>query len=151
MISFQFISQNNNEDILNLKIKPSQESYIETIAQCLKESEELSLWKPVGIYNDNILIGFAMFGLWNENNEERVWLDRFLIDYRFQGQGLGKKALDAIVKYIMNLYHCKSVYLSLYQDNNVAYHLYKSYGFIELDEKDIHGENVMKYEKISPY
>lgn len=147
MVSFQDVNEYNIVEILNLKIKECQQSYIETIEECLKESEELSLWKPVGIYSDDQLIGFAMFGLWNENNEERVWLDRFLIDYRFQGQGLGRKSLDAIVQYIRSIYHCQKIYLSLYQDNQVAYQLYKNYGFIEANEKDIHGEDVMVLKK----
>lgn len=147
MISFQNVSINNKTDILALRIKEDQQSYIETIEESLKERHELTLWKPVGIYNNNQLIGFAMFGLWQENNEERVWLDRFLIDYHFQGQGLGRKSLAAIVKYIRHIYHCQNIYLSLYQDNQVALCLYKSYGFIETEEKDINGENVMVLKK----
>lgn len=147
MITFQSVSRFNKANILELKIKECQQSFIETIEECLKESDELSLWKPVGIYNDNQLIGFAMFGLWNENGEERVWLDRFLIDYRFQGRGLGKKSLDAIVQYIINIYHCQKIYLSLYKDNQQAYYLYKNYGFIEINEKDINGENIMVLKK----
>ncbi|MEG0275457.1 MAG: GNAT family N-acetyltransferase [Coprobacillus sp.] len=147
MITFQGVTRKNREDILKMKIKQHQQSYIETIEECLKESDDLSLWRPVGIYHDNQLIGFAMFGLWNENNEERVWLDRFLIDEGYQGQGLGRRSLEAIVDYIMNIYQCHRIYLSLYQDNQEAYHLYKSYGFIETKEKDVHGENIMVLEK----
>ena len=48
----------------------------------------------MGIYDGNVLIGFAMYGLfWEYLPFGRLWLNRFLIDRRYQSMGYGKAAL----------------------------------------------------------
>lgn len=137
------ITDKNREEALTLQIKPEQIGFIESVEECLKESEELSLWRPVGIYEDDKMIGFAMYGQWYEEECERVWLDRFLIDQRYQNQGLGRQALRTLITYILLEYGCEKIYLSLYKDNTHALKLYESLGFYFTQEKDIHGEEVM--------
>lgn len=78
-IQIKEVNEFNRQEILKLRVKDTQVGYIESVEECLQESEEVSLWRPVGLYRDELLIGFAMYGLWQENGEERVWLDRFLI------------------------------------------------------------------------
>ena len=148
-ISIRKIDENNNQDVLNLKIKPEQQDYIESVADCLKEAHELSLWRPVGLYDQNQLIGFAMYGLWHEKNQKRVWLDRFLIDKQYQGKGYGKQFLDVLLTHIFDEYGCHEIYLSLYDDNDHALKLYQQIGFVMNGEKDIHGETVMVKKRIS--
>lgn len=144
MIQFIPITKDNENTVLNLKIKTQQLSFIESIEDCLKEAKELSLWRPVGIYDNQVLIGFAMYGLWKEEGTHgRVWLDRFLIDQRFQGKGYGKKALQAIIKHIYQEYGYPKIYLSLYEDNLVALHLYQSLGFVFNGGFDVHHERIM--------
>lgn len=77
------------------------------------------------------------------NNETRIWLDRFLIDYHFQGKGLGKKMLQALINHLETLYHCDRIYLSLYEDNIVALSLYQQFGFEFNGELDTNQEKVM--------
>lgn len=73
----------------------------------------------------------------------RLWLDRFLIDCRYQGNGYGKAALELMIKYLSRKYHEKDIYLSVVKENAVAIRLYQSHGFKFTGEKDIHGEDVM--------
>lgn len=144
MITLLPVTEENRKEVLHLSLHDSQKTYIETVAECLKEADELSLWKPTAIYNDEQLIGFAMYGLWkNEGSHGRVWLDRYLIDCRFQGKGYGRQALKVLIDLIFTTYKCKEIYLSLYEDNITALSLYKSVGFVFNGEKDIHGELVM--------
>ena len=82
------VTEQNREEILSLKVKHGQEHFIETTAQCLTEADKLSVWRPVGIYDKETLIGFAMYGLFLEYPPNgRVWLDRLLIGAPFQGKG----------------------------------------------------------------
>ena len=53
-------------------------------------------------------------------------LDRFLIDNRYQGKGYGKAALKLLITRLFCEYQCNTIYLSLYQQNKHAYHLYTS-------------------------
>ena len=61
---------------------------------------------PFGIYDDDILVGFIMFGYGTVGDEDEpmiaasnycLW--RFMIDKMYQRQGLGKKAMHMALNY----------------------------------------------------
>ncbi len=146
-LKFKNIDSYNYNEAINLKVKESQEGFIETVSECLDEAKELSLWRPVGIYDNNKIIGFAMYGLWkNEGSLGRVWLDRFMIGENFQGNGYGKVSLKSIINKITKEYKCSEIYLSIYENNTTAIDLYKKFGFEFNGDLDRNGELVMKLE-----
>lgn len=61
-IRFTKVNETNIDDIRKISVKENQTAFIETVDECLKEAEEYAGWCPVGIYNDDILVGFAMYG-----------------------------------------------------------------------------------------
>lgn len=147
-IQFIPVTAQNYDQIMRLQIKESQKGFIETVQQCLQEAEQLSLWRPVGIYVDQRLIGFAMYGLWEKEGENgRVWMDRFLIDWKQQGKGYASACFPSLMERIKKEYGCGKVYLSVIEQNKTAVHLYQKYGFRFNGETDIHGEKVMVWEK----
>ncbi|NRG31504.1 GNAT family N-acetyltransferase [Niallia circulans] len=143
-IKIKEVNSTNYNDIISLSLKDSQKTYIEPPLQCLQDAKDCRYYKPVGLYVDDILIGFAMYGYFpNEENGGRVWLDRYLIDRKYQGQGYGKILLNTLIEHLGVLYNCKEVYLSIYEDNVAAINLYKLFGFHFNGEKDLNGELVM--------
>ncbi|MGB9943845.1 spermine/spermidine acetyltransferase, partial [Bacillus subtilis] len=110
-------------------------------------ANECHYYKPVGLYYEGDLVGFAMYGLFPEYDEDnkngRVWLDRFFIDERYQGKGLGKKMLKALIQHLAELYKCKRIYLSIFENNIHAIRLYQRFGFQFNGELDFNGEKVM--------
>ena len=127
-------------DLINLSVKNNQSNFIESNLYSIAESKFEESWKTVGIYNDDILIGFSMYGKLEDN---RVWLDRFMIDHKFQGRGYGKLSLKFLIDSLYREYECEEIYLSIYEDNINAIKLYKSYGFEFNGELDTKGEKVM--------
>lgn len=91
----------------------------------------------------DILIGFAMYGEIAEPKGTRVWFDRFLIDKNHQGKGYAKPVFELILNKIKSLYTNKDIYLSVYEDNEHAIKLYKSFGFVFTGKLDINGEKIM--------
>ena len=80
-LSLQPITAANRKEALTLKTALGQETYVESVEQCLKEADASSCWRPVAIYDDGLLIGFAMYGFFPEYLPSgRVWMDRLLID-----------------------------------------------------------------------
>lgn len=139
------IDEKNYEEILNLKVSKEQEGFIESTKKCLEEASELDLWRTVAICNEDVTIGFAMYGLFLDEGENgRVWLDRLMIDYRYQGKGYGRKSIDVLLKQLYREYSYNNVYLSVYEDNSNAINLYERLGFKFNGELDINGEKVMK-------
>ena len=143
-IIFKPVTAENKKDALSLHIAVSQKGFVETVKQCLDEAEQWSCWRPVGIYADGLLVGFAMYCKWEEEGiESRVWMDRLLIDERFQGRGIGKACLPILLDKITSEYGCEKIYLSVVEENQTAIHLYQEFGFRFNGETDIHGEKVM--------
>lgn len=143
-IDIRSVTKENLQEILSLHVSETQKLYIESTKQCLEDAAECDCYKPAGLYRNGVLVGFVMYGLFpSEGEKGRVWLDRYLIDERFQGQGLGSIMLEAVISHLIKMYHCDEIYLSLYDDNQRALHLYQKFGFQFNGELDINGEKVM--------
>lgn len=138
------ITEANRQAALELSAAPGQEGFVETPEECLAEADRRRCWRPVGIYDEEILVGFAMYGFFPEYLPfGRVWLDRLLIDAHFQGRGYGHAALANLLERLGKEYGRRRIYLSVYENNLSAIRLYKSFGFHFTGEKDVHGEDVM--------
>ncbi|WP_068985044.1 MULTISPECIES: GNAT family N-acetyltransferase [Lysinibacillus] len=137
----------NKKEILSLRIADNQQDFIESTVQCLAEAEADTRFIPVGLYREDIAVGFAMYGAFPyKNNTQRIWLDRYFIDERYQHQGLGKYFLQQLIKYLVANFSCQKIYLSVYDNNIVAIQLYEKFGFVFNGELDENGEKVMLLE-----
>lgn len=146
-VYFEPVALENRKQLEELKLFPEQSGYVESVQECLSEADELKSWRPVGIYYGQILIGFAMYGYFQEPSaNSQVWLDRLLIDKTYQGNGYGKAAVIALIERLSKEYNCHRIYLSVYDNNQAAIRLYKQIGFYFNGEYDINGENVMVYD-----
>ena len=129
-----------------LETAPGQEGFVESVAECLAEADRRRCWRPVGVYDGDALIGFAMYGFfWEYLPFGRLWLDRLLIDRRYQGKGYGRLAVEGLLSNLWREYGKKKVYLSVFAENQQAIELYRSLGFRFNGQHDIHGEDVMVY------
>lgn len=138
------VNNKNRQAVLALKIHETQKGFVESPEECLKEAARAKCWRPVGIYDDEQLIGFSMYGyFWQYLPFGRVWLDRLLIDRSFQGLGYGGRVLPILIEKLRHEYHRKKIYLSVVKENQNAIHLYEKFGFCFNGETDVHGEKVM--------
>lgn len=140
-IRFEEVTYDTLKDVCMLSVKDDQFSFIESNAYSIAESKFNDEWNTVGIYIDDILVGFSMYGY--ISSEKRVWLDRFMIDGRFQGMGYGRKAIKELINKIFKEFKCDEIYLSIFDDNLNALKLYLSLGFKANGELDYGGENIM--------
>lgn len=139
------ITAENRKEAEALETAPGQEGFVESVTECLQEADQVKCWRPVGIYTEKSeLVGFAMYGyFWQYPPFGRVWLDRLLIDRRYQGRGYGKEAVELLLEQLWREYHRRKIYLSVYQENAAAIRLYQKFGFAFNGELDLHGESVM--------
>lgn len=142
-VYFKKIDDTNKEIVQKITLKSTQVDFIETVEECLREADEYKEWRPVAIYSNEIVVGFAMYGSFGLNRD--TWIDRIIIDQRFQGQGLGKKAMKGLIKKVSSEYDVDVLYLSIIPGNKVAYELYTQLGFEYINEKDQQGELIFKY------
>lgn len=137
------IEASNECMVRNIKLKPGQEKFIESVDECLEEANTYEQWHPVVIYNDEDIVGFAMYGSFGPNKD--TWIDRIIIDENYQGKGFGRKAMIKLIDIVSKEYGVELVYLSIVEENEVAYNLYKSIGIEFMNERDPNGELLFKY------
>lgn len=143
-LKLKAINDDNYKEILKLTISKQQEDFMESIEECLKEASQYDNWRPVGLYDGEVPVGFAMYGLFlNEGTKGRVWLDRFLIDSAYQGKGYGEAGVRLLLHRLYKEYAYPKIYLSVYDHNTAAIALYTKIGFKFNGEEDTKGEKVM--------
>lgn len=138
------VTATNYREILGLKVAQSQKDYIETPYECLEDSLEWQEFKPVGLYANEELVGFAMYGFFKgEGPHGRLWIDRLLIDEQFQGRGLGTDFMKKLIETVIQEYGEQPIFLSVYPENQGAVRLYEKLGFKFIEERDVNGEHIM--------
>ena len=140
---FRDIDARNEAAVRKITVKNEQESFIETVAECLEEAALYSEWHPGAIYHVDEIIGFAMYGSFGINKD--TWIDRIIIDEKFQGMGFGKQAIKQLIEIVSKAYGVNRIYLSIVDENVVARRLYEGLGFEDMDEKDSNGELLFRY------
>ena len=142
-IYFKPVDESNEHLVRKITLKSDQRNFIETVDDCLAEAEEYKQWQPVAIYHNDDVVGFAMYGSFGPNRY--TWIDRIMIDEKYQGQGFGKEAMKGLIKKVSEEYKVDVLYLSIIEENKVAERLYKQIGFKYINKKDPNGELIFEY------
>lgn len=128
MYEFKNVDLNNFEQVIALKISDEQKGFLENNIYSLAQAKVNEKLIPKAIYKDDILIGFALYNF-IKDEEDIIFLKRYMIDENFQGKGYGKGALSALLDYYKETYDLKAVELMHYQENTLAEKLYKNADF----------------------
>ena len=94
------------------------------------------LWpakRPLAIYLDEEVIGLAAY----EKEEEPGVYDilTMMLDERYQGLGLGKKAFEVLLDLLKSKPDCRRITLNFKPDNSRAEKFYQSFGFQRTGER----------------
>lgn len=132
-IKLKEIDKNNWLEAIGLEVYLEQKDYVApnavSLAEAYVQPGGLGL-QPLAIYLDETLIGFAMYGRHPEH-ERGQWIQRFMIDQRYQGQGYGKAALLLLLELLKSKDDCREIGLCVNPDNAAAQAFYRSFGFVD--------------------
>ena len=103
------------------------EEFVASNAFSIAQSKVQKGWNVKAIYDDDLMIGFTMYGYCYE--EAFYEICRLMIDHKYQGKGYGKLALIKIIEEMKKQEDCKEIYISFDPKNNIARSLYESLGF----------------------
>ena len=130
------IDDENREAVLALSVREDQ-PFVAPNDVSLRQYEETEaeapgVARPFAICADGEPVGFCMFAFDPEDDDEddRYWLWRFMIDKNEQGKGYGQAALIEIMKYFKNN-GADRLYLSTEPENELGLHVYHKAGFRE--------------------
>ena len=147
LIKLAPIDDTNREAVLALSVREDQPFVAPndvSLRQAAEtEAEAPGVARPFAIYADDTLVGFCMFAFdpEDEDEEDRYYLWRFMIDQRYQDKGCGQAALDEIIRYFRDN-GADRLYLSTEPENERGLHVYHKAGFRETGVID-DGEAVM--------
>lgn len=138
------IDKNNWEEAIRLSVKKEQQTLIASNLYSIAEVQFLDDFYAKGIYLDETMIGFTMFGI--DPDDNNYWIYRLMIDKKFQGKGIGKQAIHLVIDEIRrnNNANISIIMIGYAPENFTAKFLYKKVGFIET-ELSSWGEQLAKY------
>lgn len=148
-IEFREIDKTNYNQCINLKTSEEQKGFVATNIFSLVQSAYESNLYPLGIYKDDKMVGFILYDFDDEING---WsMSRFMIDEKFQNQGIGKVALNKFIEFFIEKYGHIKLYTSASVDNTIAIKLYESIGFEkrEVFEYEVDGVTYKEFRMIA--
>ena len=138
------IDDSNRQAVLQLSTREDQPFCAPNSYSLEQAEEEPEIARPFAIYAGEKPVGFCMFAIdpEAEDEEDRYWLWRFMIDQHEQGKGYGQAALATIIGYFRDL-GATMLFLSTEPENECGMHIYHKAGFQDTGIID-DGEAVLK-------
>ena len=116
-----------------LGVTPEQTAHFSApVVYWLAESRFESHFRPMTLSRGGTPVGFLVYGI--DPDDDEYWLITFMIDHRFQGQGLGRQALRIFLEHFDRNHPQTAIRLGHHPDNAVAARLYDSFGFAPTGE-----------------
>lgn len=124
------ITEQNYQKILDLSTGAGQEEFVAQNVRSLAQA-----WvfrdraRPYALYEGEEPVGFIMFDWRPEKKWVEIW--RLMIDYRLQGKGYGRAAVQKALEFLRESGLFDKVQINYVEENQGAKHLYRSMGFQE--------------------
>lgn len=149
MLTLRPIDEQTLFPVTRLSVAPAQREFVADNTWSIMEAyialsrKEIAL--PFGLYDGETPVGFVMFSYGSYPGAPQVAVGnyaiwRLMIDHHHQGKGYGKQAMQAALAYLRTrpAGDAQSVWLSYEPTNELARHLYHSFGFVENGAYDGH-------------
>jgi len=131
------VTKENWEALIDLKVRDDQKNFVASnlysIAQAHFGDEYEGHWDlfPFGIYEGDTPVGFLMYGLNFDHLLQQAYIQRLMVDEKFQGKGHGRFGMEKMLEIFRADERIKEVGISYEPENDVARKLYASLGFVE--------------------
>jgi len=131
------VTKDNWQKLIKLKVRDDQKHFVASnvysIAQAQFGDEYEGHWDlhPFGIYEGDTPVGFLMYALNFEHPQQQAYIQRLMVDEKFQGQGYGKFGMEWMLELFRVDERIKEVSISYEPENEGARKLYASLGFTE--------------------
>ncbi|MFW9997005.1 MAG: GNAT family N-acetyltransferase [Candidatus Odinarchaeota archaeon] len=143
-ITLREVTRETVRTICRLDVAENQKKFVAPNAVSIAEAyfARDTAWFRA-IYAGETPVGFVMVADDPEKGDYFLW--RFMIDWRYQGKGFGKKALELVIQRVKGCPGVKAFYTSHVKQDGGPEGFYKKIGFVDTGKIE-HGEHVMKLE-----
>jgi diamine N-acetyltransferase len=140
-ITLKEITEDNWEEASQLSVEAEQENYVASNVYSLAQSQFHRSWVPLGIYDEQTMVGFLMYG--QDDTPGEYWIIRLMIDKKYQGRGYGRIAMQEIIEHLAHHPETRAILTSYVPGNQVAAKLYAGLGFEKTGQIE-DGEEVVR-------
>ena len=141
-ITLREITRETVRAITSLRVAPEQERFVAPTAVSIAEahfSPELAWFRA--IYLGETPVGFVMLD--EQPAEAKYFLWRFMVDGRFQGRGVGRRALELVLERVKANPGAKMIETSVVPGPGSPGPFYERMGFVYTGAEE-EGERVMR-------
>ena len=145
VVSLRPVTQDNWRDVAHLEVAEDQREFVAPNVYSLAEAAYEPGLTPAAIYADETLVGFALYthepfqGEWEFTltpYQGELGILRVMLDHRYQGQGYGRQAMQALIARMSALPEGDAIILNVMSTNVGARRLYESLGFVIYEENE---------------
>ncbi len=141
------VTPENWQELIKLQVREDQKNFVASnlysIAQAQFGDEYEGHWDlyPFGIYDGDQPVGFLMYGLNLAHPRQQAFIQRLMVDEKFQGRGFGRFGMEKMLEIFRADERILETGISYEPHNEGARKLYASLGFLEAGEM-VEGETV---------
>ena len=135
------VTKDNWKELIRLKVREDQTHFVASnlysIAEAQFGDEYEGHWDlyPFGIYDDEgSPVGFLRYGINLDHLKQQAFIQRLMVDDKFQGKGYGRFGMQKILEIFRAEERIQRVGISYEPENEAARKLYASLGFEETGE-----------------
>lgn len=145
MLHLQPITKDNWFKAISLRVREDQVNFVASNAVSLAQLNFLENFNAKGIYLGEEMIGFALYGI--DEDDHEYWIYRMMIDQKHQGYGYGKEAIQLVIDDIKTIKEDRhqTITLSYEPANEHARRIYEKMGFEKVEGFIISDEQVARY------
>ncbi|MBS4174422.1 GNAT family N-acetyltransferase [Bacillus sp. FJAT-49736] len=145
MLHLETITKDNWRKAISLRVREDQLNFVASNAVSLAQLNFLENFHAKGIYLGEEMIGFALYGI--DEDDHEYWIYRMMIDQKHQGKGYGKEAIQLVIDDIrkMKEERHQTITLSYEPSNEHAKRVYEKVGFQEIEGLIIGDEQVSRF------
>lgn len=131
------VTKDNWEELIKLKVRDDQKNFVASnlysIAQSQFGDEFEGHWDlfAYGIYDGDSPVGFLMYALNFAHATQQAYVQRLMVDEKFQGKGFGRFGMEKALEVFREDERINVVGISYEPENDAARKLYASFGFVE--------------------
>jgi RimJ/RimL family protein N-acetyltransferase len=131
------VTRENWEALIDLNVREDQRQFVASNLYSIAESqfgdEFEGYWDlhPFGIYDGDEPVGFLMYGFNFEHPKQQAFIQRLMVDEKFQGKGYGRFGMQKVLEIFRADERIRQVGISYEPANEAARKLYASLGFVE--------------------
>ncbi len=133
-ITLRPITADNWLECIRLKVAANQTQFVADNAFSLAQSKFEPESIPLGIYDDETMVGFIMYH--PEDYElAKIWfIERLMVGTQYQGKGYGRAGLSVLIEQLRAQKGYIAILISFVPENEAARNLYASLGFKDTGE-----------------